>query len=415
VLAGRSKGGFEEIGELASENRENFKQLIQNLKDVTQALKEGRGSVGKALATPELHDEAVAAIKDARSAIGEMKKTGETAQAEIKRLGDNLAKITEKIDKGQGPVPALLNDKKMTDKLDKTLSEVETAATNLKNITEKVDKGEGPLGKLVNDKDMGERLKRTVENIEQTSESIKNVSRKLEAGEGTVGKLIQDEELYNKAKQVIEDVDKTFGRAARAEVDIYTQYQTFDESLMSISRLGVRIAPSPDKEFILGAAFIGLDKDGPIRFDRQVNEGKSDTEIKPEILLGYRVPWFLDGRFTVRGGLIEGKPGGMVNLRWDDWLAFTHPVDFTFMARDAYNDLDDEDIDEEIRGAMMRATAKMPIWTRKANWFELLLSTVRLYGGVNAIDARPEFFAGIGLEWPDEDIRTLVGLFSVVR
>ena len=408
VLAGRSKGGFEEIGELASENRENVRQLVQNLKDLTDALKQGKGSVGKALVTPELHDEAVAAIK-------ELRKTGETAQTEIKKLGEHIAKITEKVDKGQGPVPALLNDKKMTEKLDKTLSEVESAASNLKSITEKVDRGEGPLGKLVNDKDMGDRLKRTVENIEQTSESIKNVSKKLEAGEGTVGKLLQDDELYVKAKQVIEDVDKTFGRAARSEVEVYANYQYFDESMMSVSRLGVKVAPSADKYFLLGAAFMGLDAEGPIRFKRQVEDGKSETEIKPELMLAYRVPWFVDGRLTLRGGMIEGKPGGAVDLRWDNWGILTHPVDFSFMARDAYNDLEDEDIDEEIRGAMMRATAKMPIWTNKSDWFQMLLSTVRVYGGVNAIDARPEWFAGIGLEWPDEDIRTLVGLFSVVR
>ena len=90
-------------------------------------------------------------------------------------------------------------------------------------------------------------------------------------------------------------------------------------------------------------------------------------------------------------------------------------ITFSFEARDAYDDLDDEDIDEGFSGAMMRAYASMPLWTRRENWFELLLSTIRVYGGVNRIGRNEEAMVGIGLEWSDDDIRTLVGLFSVLR
>jgi phospholipid/cholesterol/gamma-HCH transport system substrate-binding protein len=415
VLPGKTRGGFEEIGELASENRENFKQLIANLKDVTQALKDGKGTIGKAISTPQLHDEAVAAIKDARGAIAEMKKTGETAQAEIKRLGDSLAKITEKVEKGQGPVPALLNDAKMTERVDKTLTQVESAATNLKSITEKIDKGTGTLGRLVNDQDMGDSLKRAVENVEKTSESIRNVSRKLEAGEGTVGKLLQDEELYDRARKVIEDVDKTFGRAARTEVEIVADSKLYESSKLSVTRLGLRLTPSEDKFFFVGVTFLGLSNSGEILFERLFDDGKSDTVTKAEVLLGYRIPWFLDRRLTIRAGMIEGKPGGGVDLRWEDWGFFTHPVEFSFEVRDSYNDLQDQRIDEQIGGPMMRLYAKLPIWTGRASWFESVLASIRLYGGWSRIGFGPDFFGGVGLEWSDEDVRTLVGFLTLSR
>lgn len=408
VLPGKTRPGLDEIGELASENRENFRQLIANLKDVSGALKDGKGSIGKAITSDELHKKVV-------EAVDEIKKTGETAQKEIKRVGDNLEKITEKIDKGQGPVPALLNDKKMTDKIDKTLSEIETAATNLRKVAEKIDHGDGVLAKLVNDKDMGERLKKTIENVEKTSESLKQVTGKLESGEGSIGKLLQDDELYEKARRTLDDMDRTLGRAARSLVEVAIDSKLYDKSDLTISRLGVRISPSEDKFFYVGAAFLGLNGTGEILFEDLVDDSSSTTEIKGELQVGYRIPWFLDRRITLRGGLLEGKPGGALDFRWDEWLLFNHPIEFSVEARDAYNDIDDEDIDEEISGPMLRVYAKTPLWTRKANWFELLLSTLRVYGGVSRIGNDSEAMIGIGIEWPDEDIRTLISLVGLAR
>jgi len=77
--------------------------------------------------------------------------------------------------------------------------------------------------------------------------------------------------------------------------------------------------------------------------------------------------------------------------------------------------VDREDLDERIDGPVLRLFVKTPLWTRKESWVELLLSTVRLYGGVNRIGEDPEFLVGLGLEWPDEDLRTLVSLIGLAR
>lgn len=408
ILPGKTKPGLDEFGEIASENRENFRQLIANLKDVSTALKGSQGSIGKALNTDELH-------KKLTEAVDEIKKTGEAAQKEIKRVGDNLEKVTQKIDKGEGPVSALLNDRKMTEKVDKTLSEVEVAATNLRKVAEKIDHGDGVLAKLVNDKDMGDRLKRTVENVERTSESLRQISGKLEAGEGSIGKLLQDDELYEKARKTLEDVDNTLGRAARSIVEVVIDSKLYDESDVTISRLGVRISPSDDKFFYAGAAFMSFSGTGEVLFDEFEDGNSTSTEIKGELQVGYRIPWFLDKRITVRAGLLEGRPGGALEFRWDQWLLFEHPVDLTFEARDGYNDVDEDEIDEQIDGPMLRLFARAPLWTRKANWFELLLSTVRLYGGISRLGEDPEGMVGIGIEWPDSDFRALIGLIGIAR
>ncbi|MGH9392158.1 MAG: hypothetical protein ACRD1Z_21340, partial [Vicinamibacteria bacterium] len=287
-------------------------------------------------------------------------------------------------------------------------------AEHLHRITEKVDSGEGILAKLINDKQMGDQFKKTVENVEKTSESLKNMTGRLESGEGTIGKLLQDDELYEKARRTLEDVDKTFGRAARALVEVVVDSKQYDDSQLNVSRIGIRISPSEDKYFFVGAAFLTLSSEGDILFEDILNQA-STTEIKAEALIAYRIPWFLDRRITVRAGMIEGKPGGGVDFTWDEWLLFNHPITLTLEGRDSYNNLDDEQIDEQLKGPLFRFYAKAPIWTRRENWFETLLSTIRVYAGVSRIGENPEAMAGIGLEWSDDDIRTLVGLISVAR
>lgn len=410
-LAGKSRGGLEEVGDLATDNRENLRQLIANMKDLSQSLKDGQGTVGKLLKSDELHKEAVDTLKTARETVTE-------AKAEIKKVGDNLTdltkKVSEKLDKAEGPLGAALNDKKMTEKIDRILSNVEDTSKNLKDITDNVKKNEGALGRMINDKEMGDKLKSTIDNVERTSESLKNVGTKLEAGEGTVGRLLQDEELYENAKQTLSDVDKFFARASRSVVEFVSDYQSFHGTKSSTTHIGIRIGPDEDKYFQAGAALMSFDKTGKILFDKQA-DNENQSIFKADLILAYRAPWLFDRHVTVRAGLMEGKPGGGVDIDWSDWGLFSYPVRFTFEARDAYNSVERENIDEQIAGPMMRSYMRVPLWVRKDNWFESLLSLVRVYAGVNRIGKDQEFMGGVSIDWPDEDIRTLVGLIGTAR
>ena len=408
-LPGKSRPGLEEVGELVDENRANVRALIANLKDVSQALKDGQGTIGKLLKSDELHKETVDTIKEVRA---EVKKVGDTIDSNIKTLTN---KLTDKLDNAQGPAGRILNDKAMADKLDRIVTNVEETSKNLREITDSVKKGEGALGKMVHDKEMGEKLKSTIDNVERASESIKNIGSKLETGEGSVGRLLQDDELYEQAQKSLEDIDKFFGRASRALLEVATDYNRFPDTKMSITHLGIRIGPDEDKYIYAGAALLGLDKEGKIRFDKQINEDQSDSKFKGEIFLAYRAPWLLNRHLTVRGGLLEGKPGGAVDFTWEDWGLFSYPVRFTFEARDAYNSVDREDIDEQIAGPLMRAYVQVPLWIRRDTWYETLLSRLQLIAGVDRIGKDPGYFFGVSVDWPDEDIRTIVGLLGAAR
>ncbi len=415
VLAGKMKPGLDEVGELASENRENIRGLIGNLKDLTQALKDGKGTVGKLLNSDELHKETVDTVKTLKEAItdvkGDVKKVSENLNANINKLTTTL---TEKVDKAEGPVGALLNDKKMTEKLNRVMDNIEETSKNLKEITEAVRKGDGALGKIVGDKTMGDKLSSTMNNVEKTSESLRKVTDKIASGEGTVGRLIQEDELYDQARKSLEDLDRTLGRAARALVEIKGEGLVHNDSGENIYRLGISISPSEDKFFYVGASVLSLNHEGDVSFEKQLT-GEDETIIKADLQVGYRIPWFLDRHLTIRAGLIDGKLGGAADLKWERWGLFTYPVEFSVEARDGYNSVEDEDLDEQIRGPMVRAQVRIPLWARRAGWFETLMSRVELTAGASRLGNDGDFFVGLGMRWADEDIRTIISLIGMAR
>ncbi len=409
-LPGKSQPGLEVVGELVDENRENLKQLIANLKDVSETIKNGQGTISKLLKSDELHKELVTTITEART---EIKKVGDNV---TKNLSELTNKITDKLDHAQGPIGVALNDKKMAEKLDRIVSNVEDTSRNLKEITDSVKKGEGALGKMVNDKEMGDKLKSTIDNVEKASESIRNIGGKLETGEGSVGRLLQDDELYEQARRTLDDLDRFFSRASRAVLEVATDYEKFPDTKMSLAHLGIRIGPDEDKFIYAGAAIMSLDKTGTsIAFKKQISKDENEAFFKADFYVGYRARWMLDQHLTVRGGLLEGKPGGALDFTWDDWGLFTYPVKFTVMARDAYNSVSREDIDEGISGPLVRASVTFPLWIRRETWYETLLSRIQFVGGFDRIGKDPGYFLGISLDWPDEDIRTIIGLIGTAR
>jgi len=220
--------------------------------------------------------------------------------------------------------------------------------------------------------------------------------------------LVQNDELYNEAKKAVTGLSQTVGRVATTKAYLGTQYTTFSNSEYGMAKVYVRIEPSEDKYFLVGGSFFSFDTDTEIGYDKK-QEGDSQTIVKPDLQIGYRVPWILDKRMLVRAGLLEGKPGGGVELNWDDWLFFKYPVLLTVEGRDAYNSVPNEDMDEEINGALVRAYGKVAL--AQSGFFR----NIKLYAGANRITDRPEFMGGIGFEYEEEDIRTLIGLIGLSR
>ena len=167
----------------SEEGKNNFKQMVVNIKDAAAAFKE----VGEKLARGE-------------GTLGKL-LTDETLYVKIENLANNLNQVALKLNKGQGTLGKLINDEELYADLKQTISTINEASATLNTIAKKVEKGEGTLGKLITDEELYAKLN-------ETFDSLSKIAQKIERGEGTLGKLVNDDSLYLEAKKTLRNVNQ---------------------------------------------------------------------------------------------------------------------------------------------------------------------------------------------------------------
>lgn len=129
-------GLVQKIDRLVSENHDNVNATISNLKEVTDKINKGEGTLGKLVNSPQLHDELVSTINEIKSAAGEAKTFVANAQS-----------IVDQVKTGKGAIGTLVFDQKAGDDLKASIA-------NLRAVSDKISRGEGTLGKLISDDSM---------------------------------------------------------------------------------------------------------------------------------------------------------------------------------------------------------------------------------------------------------------------
>jgi phospholipid/cholesterol/gamma-HCH transport system substrate-binding protein len=129
-------GLIQKIDRLVSDNHDNVSATIANLKDVTDKLNKGEGTLGKLINDPKLHDDLVATIGEIKASAGQAKDFIANAQA-----------IVDQVKQGQGALGTLVFDQKAGDDLKASIA-------NLRAVSDKINNGQGSLGKLLGDDSM---------------------------------------------------------------------------------------------------------------------------------------------------------------------------------------------------------------------------------------------------------------------
>jgi len=305
----------------------------------------------------------------------------------IKEFISNGAKIVKDASEGKGTMGKLLVDETLYTNLKET-------SESLKNITKKVESGEGNLGKFLNDDQLYIDLKDSVE-------SVKKTLKQIESNKGLLGKIIYDEKLAQQVSDAGDSIVKLFEPVVKTKVFLAVDSKNYPESKMTISDVFLRIEPRENKYFLLGGSIMSLDKNGNINFDKQ-SEDKDQIFIKADVQIAYR---FFDNSFTFRTGLIEGKFGGAIDYEEPVSDSFITKFAFSLEARDGYNSVADEKIDENLPAAMVRAYGSLTLW----NHLKVYVGTSRLTSDT------PEFMTGIAFEYMDEDIKSFVTLLGLSR
>ena len=341
-----------------------------------------------------------------RETLLEVKNTfakGSETVDSIKAAADEAKKFLETANKAEGTLYKLM--------------ESDELYNDIMEIVDQVKVGPGLIHDILYDESLTEDLKNTVTNIDKFFKDGDELVNRLKNANGALWRLIEEPDLYDLAKQTLEGLDESLGRIARSTAWLGADWKSFGKTDSSVSRLFVRYEPpGGDKYFHAGAAFLSYSESNTIVAFKDQAKGKDKTFTVPELYIGYHLDWFADKRITLRAGLIEGAFGGGLDFHWEDWGAIEHRIEFHVDIRDSYSNLVEDDIDENLQGAMLRAyvkTALYPKPDKDAGWFEKVLHSFQLFGGASRItDGDQEMFFGIGFQYEEEDVRTLIGLMS---
>jgi len=186
-----AKKVFADFSQHSDQIASNLDKTLDNLKTVSDDLKEHKGTLGKLLGDDKPYEdlkEAIAGLKkiadDANGAGGtiDVLLHDKTVAGNMSKSIENLRTVSDDLVAGKGTIGKLFKDDSLYDRLDAAAGDIGSLVADAKN-------GKGLLHTLIYDEAIGKRL-------DTISDDVATITGKVRRGEGTLGKLINDDKLY---------------------------------------------------------------------------------------------------------------------------------------------------------------------------------------------------------------------------
>ena len=424
---------------MVDENREPVKKIVSNVEKVSASMTRTDNTVGALLNERKLYDD----ISHTAEKIGKLADNLETGTLgkfisdpgvyeDIKHSTANLREMTDLMLSENSSIGRLLMSDTLACKLENTVG-------NIEKITERMERGEGLAGMLFSkgSEEIYESLQSTMSNLEKATaalndregslsrmlydngemfenlhdftKSLKSVGRKLDGMDergkkndkpGTLAKFLDDEgKMYDTALGALDNLNEAIGGIAKMKTNMSVSYLYYPGQEYSNARLGLRIIPRPTRYLWIAGNFITPYEEGEISYDQdKIDEGHGYVFM--DALLAQVFYWnnldvdtANDVTLTLKGGLIEGKFGGAVDL--DFWEHYRLSAEARFTHKE-------KKFNENVDNYLGRAYLSLKV-------FEYF----RLYAGVDNFADHGEVMFGVSAEWEDKDIRSFVGLITL--
>ncbi len=196
---------------------DNVSTISFQLKDILGRIDKGQGLIG------ELTSDSA---------------SGRQMKASIFATLDNVNRIAADVEHGSGPLPRLLNDRALADRLasaiagldelvastrsgkgllpgllndpatrlsyDQTVASLQKVATDLQQVTGELEHGGGLVPKLLHDEAYAREVSGRIRDI---VDRLDSVSRKLDVGKGSAAELINDPKIYDAVNDILVGVN----------------------------------------------------------------------------------------------------------------------------------------------------------------------------------------------------------------
>ena len=182
-----------ELTEFFDENAPTLSRVVSNIEEISNDLKEGKGTRGKVLTDEELYNEAVKVIATLSDVGERAQKILDEEGTKLSQIVDDMAEIASQIRDGEGTIGRLLWD-------DEPYQNILQASQDLKEVI-------ASAKELISGRT--EELESFVAagpKIFEAAEKLQALVTKLDEGTGTRGLLINDPSLYEEAKALIAEI-----------------------------------------------------------------------------------------------------------------------------------------------------------------------------------------------------------------
>jgi phospholipid/cholesterol/gamma-HCH transport system substrate-binding protein len=191
-VPGTEEKAMKEVVERSADMLGNLQALSENVQELINGVKAGKGSLGKLLTDDQAYnhlnnllsrgDAMLANIQAGQGSLGKLVASDEMYNKVDKGL-DNVNVILTDVRSQKGTIGKLLYDPSLYD-------EAKQAISNGNAVIGDVRAGKGTLGKLATDDSLYTKLK-------ETSDNVASATAKLNDNTTTVGKLFSDPKLYD--------------------------------------------------------------------------------------------------------------------------------------------------------------------------------------------------------------------------
>lgn len=240
------------------------------------------------------------------------------------------------------------------------------------------------------DENNKEKIKKTIASMKLASEkfdealdSVRAISNKIRKGEGTFGKLVSDGRVYDKLNSTLEGIDKFVKKADKLKLFVGFRGEYQAEEGENKGYFTLKLQPREDRYYLLE-----ISQD--VRKNRLYNENNTLRNLLYSFEFSKR---YRD--LGLRIGLIESSFGVGA-----DYYLFSNRFKLSL---DAFNF---RGYDNTVKNAQLKFTSRF-------NFLKYLF----IYGGADEILNRKyrSLFAGAGITFDDEDLKTILGMAGLAR
>ncbi len=152
----------------ATASLRNLENIIKDLRDIGNAIREGKGSLGLLVNDTQLYNQLVSILSELKRFSGLLNRTNSSLGKVLtsSELYDNVNDLIVEARTGKGTLPLLLQNRQPFDKINEILA-------RLDKIVAYIESGKGDVGKIVKEEQLYKELLNTLKDTRMTLDQVK--------------------------------------------------------------------------------------------------------------------------------------------------------------------------------------------------------------------------------------------------